>query len=220
MLGYMDGPYYIVGDIRNIDKRIAVVSTDPDADALYDIGVDIFPGIIVVPGSDNDFWGRDLLERLAGYQIFIFPANDNNITDYNNRCADLLTAGADSVYLLDLTTVWPALPEYGGIAQLIKHFGTDVAADKLCKLMSETKPYSLWKEPQPIDNTSNMLDALPPFPVHCLPPAMSGYASALASNIQVPIEMVGLMCLGILSSVYQRRYKANPRKGWTEVLVY
>lgn len=56
------------------------------------------------------------------------------------------------------------------------------------------------------------------FPIKSLPGAVRDMVEALAISTQTPPEMAGVLALGVLSTLYQRRFKVRITEDWTEPL--
>jgi replicative DNA helicase len=58
----------------------------------------------------------------------------------------------------------------------------------------------------------------PPFPVGALPPWLARFASSAATALQVPVDMMGMLCLASLSAASAGRCRIEVRDGYSEVL--
>lgn len=74
-------------------------------------------------------------------------------------------------------------------------------------------PVPTWDKPIPFDELK-----LPDFPVDALPAPVAAFVEALAESTQTPIEMGGLLSLGVLAMAYQRRYFVEVTPDWREPL--
>jgi len=70
-----------------------------------------------------------------------------------------------------------------------------------------------WDDPLPFGWRPS---ALPAFPVDALPRVIGNYVSALAEATQTPIDLPGVVALGIQSACVGGRVEVEPRRGWTE----
>ena len=46
-------------------------------------------------------------------------------------------------------------------------------------------------------------DTLPAFPIHCLPPRLQAYVTAVAEHTQTPVDMAAGVALGVLATCLQ-----------------
>lgn len=58
-----------------------------------------------------------------------------------------------------------------------------------------------WPDPQPLEVVAD----LPPFPIHCLPPWMSGICEHLADSVQIDIAVPAQVAIGVLSAALTRK---------------
>ena len=73
-------------------------------------------------------------------------------------------------------------------------------------------PDAPWVEPIPLGGET----ALPPFPVHVLPPWVTDYCDEVADDLQVPIDLPAMLALGALSTLTAGHLKVNVRGRWSE----
>lgn len=69
-----------------------------------------------------------------------------------------------------------------------------------------------WDDPLPLDRT----EALPVFPVRALPGWLGNYVSALAIDTQTPVDLAGVLGLGIVATATGGRVVIEVRPGWRE----
>lgn len=70
-----------------------------------------------------------------------------------------------------------------------------------------------WEPPTPFDEVN-----LPDFPVDTLPEPVAAFVEALAETTQTPLEMGGLLSLGVLAMAFQRRHSVEVNSDWREPL--
>ena len=70
-----------------------------------------------------------------------------------------------------------------------------------------------WPELVPFDEYQ-----LPSFPTEALPAPVEAFVEALAESTQTPVEMGGLLALGVMAAVLQKHYTLRVRPDWTETL--
>ncbi|BDI29422.1 hypothetical protein CCAX7_14730 [Capsulimonas corticalis] len=61
-----------------------------------------------------------------------------------------------------------------------------------------------WECPLPLGE-----DKLPPFPLHALPPVLARYAKEVADDVQVPLDITGMLALCVLSALNSRRVQVQ-----------
>ena len=59
-------------------------------------------------------------------------------------------------------------------------------------------------------------DALPTFPIHCLPPRLQAYVAAVAEHTQTPADMVAGVTLGVLATCLQGKVRVEGNPGYYE----
>ena len=91
-----------------------------------------------------------------------------------------------------------------------KEMFEEYSADELYDLALEGG----WEWPEPLGQQSELQE----FPVYCLPDSLGQYVKAVSVATQTPPEMAGILSLGVLATLFQRRYTLEVRPGWTEPL--
>ena len=71
-----------------------------------------------------------------------------------------------------------------------------------------------WEPPIPLDARVD----IPDFPVDSLPAPVADFVECLAESTQTPVEMPGLLSLGVLATAYQSRYVVEVTQDWQEPL--
>ncbi len=70
-----------------------------------------------------------------------------------------------------------------------------------------------WEPPIPFDSVN-----VPDFPIECLPGPVSVFVESLSISTQTPVEMAGILALGILSTAFQAKYQVEITPDWHEPL--
>lgn len=96
-------------------------------------------------GAGAGKWRTEYTEQLRGCCVCIFPDNDEVGKAYAQETAAALHGTAKTVQLLDLSAVWPEMPEHGDISDLISHFGDEQACELIAQLVRDTP---LWESAQ------------------------------------------------------------------------
>lgn len=123
---------YLAGELSG---SVAVVEGEKDADNLHKLGYDAVSG---EDGAGPGKWRSEYTEQLRGRSVVIFQDNDAVGKAYAQETAAALHGVAKSVRVLDLSEVWPEIPEHGDVSDLIQKFGEDQAAQLLAKLERAT----------------------------------------------------------------------------------
>lgn len=138
---------YIAGEISG---AVAVVEGEKDADSIHNV-----LGCNAVSGADGagpGKWRKEYTEQLRGCTVLIFQDNDDVGKAYAQETAAALHGVAASVQLLDLATVWPAIPEHGDVSDLIATFGAERASEMIAQLIQDAPQWEPPKEPDIFDS--------------------------------------------------------------------
>lgn len=137
---------YIAGQLTG---AVFVVEGEKDCDTLHKLGYDAVSG---EDGAGPGKWRPEYTEQLKGLPVVIFQDNDQTGKDYAQETAAALHGVASSVQVLDLTQVWPNMPEKGDISDLVAKFGAEKSCDMIAKLISTTTQWEPEKEPDVFDS--------------------------------------------------------------------
>lgn len=118
---------YIAGELSG---AVFVCEGEKDADNLHKLGYDAVSG---EDGAGPGKWRKEYTEQLRGLHVCVFCDNDQVGRDYAAEICNALHGVAASVRLLELSTVWPEIPEHGDVSDLI----VTVGADRACELIGE-----------------------------------------------------------------------------------
>src|SRR5262249_25646281 len=69
-----------------------------------------------------------------------------------------------------------------------------------------------WPDPVPLDGPPDV----PPYPVDVLPDWLRTWAEAVALELQVPVDLLARLGLGLLAAGIARKVVVRPRAGFTE----
>lgn len=125
---------YVAG---SIGERVFVVEGEKDADNLHALGLDVVSG---EDGAGPGKWRPEYTAQLKGRDAHIIQDNDSVGKDYAQETAAALHGVCKSVRVLDLSEVWPEIPEHGDVSDLIQHFGAS-ALDLLNRLDNATREW-------------------------------------------------------------------------------
>ncbi len=118
---------YIAGELAG---AVFVCEGEKDADNLHRLGYDAASG---EDGAGPGKWRKEYTEQLKGIHVCVFCDNDGVGRAYAAETCSALHGVAASVRLLDLSKVWPEMPEHGDVSDLIAAFGEERA----CKLIAD-----------------------------------------------------------------------------------
>ena len=137
---------YISGELSD---GIAVVEGEKDADNLHRLGWDAVSG---ADGAGPGKWKQDYTEQLKGLSVCIFQDNDDVGKAYAQETAAALHNVCKSVYLFDLSKVWPDIPLHADVSDLIEKFGDEKACEMIAQLATSTPEWEPPKEPDIFDS--------------------------------------------------------------------
>lgn len=127
---------YIAGELS---EDVAIVEGEKDADNLHKLGWTAVSG---EDGAGPGKWRSEYTEQLRGFPVVIFQDNDDVGKAYAQEVATALSSVAKSVHLLDLSKIWPEIPEHGDVSDLIARFGEKQASDMIAELIRKTPAWA------------------------------------------------------------------------------
>lgn len=123
---------YIAGELSG---AVFVCEGEKDADNLHRLGYDATSG---EDGAGPGKWRKEYTEQLRGLPVCIFQDHDDVGRAYAQETAAALYGVASSVQVLDISTVWPEIPEHGDVSDLIVKVGTERACELIGELTMNT----------------------------------------------------------------------------------
>ena len=117
---------YIAGELSG---AVFVCEGEKDADNLHKLGYNAVSG---EDGAGVKKWHKEYTEQLRGRAVAIFQDNDDVGKAYAQETAAALYGVASSVQVLDISTVWPEIPEHGDVSDLIAW-----ARERACELIAQ-----------------------------------------------------------------------------------
>ena len=126
---------FVAGELK---ECITVAEGEKDALTLHSLGFNAASG---ADGAGPGKWRKEYTEQLRGLQVFVFQDNDKVGKEYAAETCRALHGVAASVRLLDLSAVWPEIPEHGDVSDMVAAFGLELAAEKIAALMVKTKEW-------------------------------------------------------------------------------
>lgn len=131
---------YIAGELSGV---MAVAEGEKDADTLHRLGWD---AVSAEDGAGEGKWHSEYTEQLKGRHVLIFQDNDDKGKAFAQETAAALNGSAKSVRVLDLSTVWPDMPEKADVSDMVKSYGDERACQLIAELMHNTPE---WTEAPP-----------------------------------------------------------------------
>lgn len=98
-------------------------------------------------GTGNK-WRDTYTPYFAGKTVYILQDNDEVGKKFAQYEAEKLSPVAQEVKVLDLTALWPGLPEHGDISDVMEHLGATQALADLLELADKAPGWEPGQEPQ------------------------------------------------------------------------
>lgn len=95
-----------------------IVEGEKDVETLKAAGV---PAVCGADGAGPGKWLPQYTEALRGKQVAVIQDNDDIGKAFAVETANALHGAAASVRVLDLTRIWPELPEHGDTTDIVEH---------------------------------------------------------------------------------------------------
>lgn len=127
---------YIAGELS---EDVAITEGEKDADNLHKLGWTAVSG---EDGAGPGKWRSEYTEQLRDFPVVIFQDNDDVGKAYAQEAAAALSGVAKSIHLLDLSKIWPEIPEHGDVSDLIARFGEEQASDMIAELLRKTPAWA------------------------------------------------------------------------------
>lgn len=127
---------YIAGELS---EDVAIVEGEKDADNLHKLAWTAVSG---EDGAGPGKWRSEYTEQLRGFPVVIFQDHDDVGKAYAQEVATALSGVAKSIHLLDLSKIWPEIPEHGDVSDLISRFGEKQASDMIAELIRKTPAWA------------------------------------------------------------------------------
>ena len=127
---------YVAGDLSGV---VCACEGEKDCDSLHKLGYDAVTG---EDGAGPGKWRKEYTEQLKGLSVVIFQDNDQVGKGYAQETASALSKVCPEVKILDLSLVWPEIPEHGDVSDLIAHFGPEKAVEMITALIDQTSQWT------------------------------------------------------------------------------
>lgn len=136
---------YIAGELSGV---MAVAEGEKDANTLHRLGWD---AVSAEDGAGEDKWHSEYTEQLKGRHVLIFQDNDDKGKAFAQETAAALNGSAKSVRVLDLSTVWPDMPEKADVSDMVEHYGDERACQLIADLTHNTPEWTPQSGPSVFD---------------------------------------------------------------------
>lgn len=136
---------YIAGELLGV---MAVAEGEKDANTLHRLGWD---AVSAEDGAGEDKWHSEYTEQLKGRHVLIFQDNDDKGKAFAQETAAALNGSAKSVRVLDLSTVWPDMPEKADVSDMVEHYGDERACQLIADLTHNTPEWTPQSGPSVFD---------------------------------------------------------------------
>lgn len=127
---------YVVGTLAG---AVFVCEGEKDADTLHSLGYDTASG---ADGAGPGKWRKEYTQQLKGLHVCVFTDNDQVGKAYAAETCNALHGVAASVRLLDLSKVWPEIPEHGDVTDMVVEFGGNKASELIAALVTDTPEWT------------------------------------------------------------------------------
>lgn len=127
---------YVAGDLSGV---VCACEGEKDCDSLHKLGYDAVTG---EDGAGPGKWRKEYTEQLKGLSVVIFQDNDQVGKGYAQETASALSKVCPEVKILDLSLVWPEIPEHGDVSDLIAQFGPEKAVEMITALIDQTSQWT------------------------------------------------------------------------------
>lgn len=135
--GGVDPPLY-TGD-HELGAGVLLVEGEKDVDTVQSLGL----SAASLPDGASSKWRDQYGKALEGRAVFIIQDNDAPGKAFAQRIAGNLHDIASNIKVLDLTRIWPGLPEKGDTTDLFHHLGADGTKAAIKQLIKETPDWEL-----------------------------------------------------------------------------
>ena len=118
-----------------LSETVFVAEGEKDALTLNQLGLDASCG---EDGAGPGKWHKEYTEQLRGLHVCVLQDNDQVGKDFAAETCSALTGAAASVKLLDLSKVWPEIPEHGDVTDMVVALGPYKAGELIGQLSMDT----------------------------------------------------------------------------------
>lgn len=137
--GSIEPPLYTSTGGGALPGGVFLVEGEKDVDTIRAIG----KAAASLPDGAKSKWHTRYGEALKGRTVVIIPDNDTPGQELAQRVAGELHKVASSVKVIDLTQIWPELPDHGDTTDLIEHMGPEAGMSGILTLAKDSPEWEL-----------------------------------------------------------------------------
>ena len=126
---------YVAG---KLEGSVFLAEGEKDVDTLHSLGFNAVSG---ADGAGPGKWRKEYTQQLKGMTVAVFQDNDQPGKEFALETCKALHGVAERVYLLDISRVWPDIPEKGDVTDLVERFGPEEGKRKILELTA-CKPWT------------------------------------------------------------------------------
>lgn len=145
---------YVGGELTG---AVFVCEGEKDVDTLHRLGYNAASG---ADGAGPGKWKPEYTEQLRGCSVCVFTDNDDVGRAYAAETCNALYGVASSVRLLDIATVWPEVPEYGDVSDMVAALGPERACEMIGQLVVSTPEWTPTAAPPQADSGVKLLEVI------------------------------------------------------------
>ncbi len=131
---------------------VFLVEGEKDVDSLISCNL---PSV-TLPDGANSKWRIQYAAAFKDRLVYAIPDNDEAGRMYAEMVLCNVKEVARKVYLLDLKTVWPEMPEKADISDMIKALGEERAVGMLSTMAQDAQPWEPMPEPSQTANAEHI----------------------------------------------------------------
>jgi hypothetical protein len=157
-------------------------------------------------------WRPEFVDHFRGAHVTIVADNDEPGRTFAAKVAGALKPVAASLAVVVARVGKDAYDHFEAGFGLYQF--EDITVEALTEAVTQPDDDG-WTAPAPI----HVVASVPPFPTHVLPPVIADYVEALAEDISVPVDLPGVVALGVLAACAGGHVNIAGRGGqWIEDL--
>lgn len=143
-----------------LSETVFVAEGEKDALTLNQLGLDAACG---EDGAGPGKWRKEYTEQLRGRNVFVLQDNDQVGKDFAAETCNSLSGAAASVRLLDLSRVWPEIPEHGDVTDMVVALGSYKAGELIGQLSMDAPEWVPTAAPAEVDPLLSLFKPLSSF---------------------------------------------------------
>jgi RecA-family ATPase len=139
--GGIDPPLYTVAPLEGV---VFVCEGEKDVATLNSLGFTAASG---ADGAGPGKWRKAHTQQLKDFHVCVLGDNDKVGKDFAAETCNALHGVAASVRLLDLSKVWPEIPEHGDVTDMVVELGPYKAAELIGQLSADAAEWVPEEDP-------------------------------------------------------------------------